>query len=139
MRSSLRGMDDDALIDRGAALENELATVKATRLRLAKQLVDERPKLRKAAAKLSVNAVIAVTGIVATPVTFGISLLVTAVGIGMLAWDGVDYGKDHVRYATVLQQLRECDMVARAIAQELEWILEELEERPRPGLTDSRD
>ncbi|HTW69067.1 MAG TPA: hypothetical protein VME47_04195 [Acetobacteraceae bacterium] len=42
-------MDDDALIDRGAALENELTVIKAARAEWAPRLDVERPRLRKAA------------------------------------------------------------------------------------------
>ena len=74
---------------------------------------------------------IAVVGIAATPLTFGLSLLGTAFGIGMLTWDSVDYSRDHVRHAITRRRLRELDLAAKKIGQELDAIMDELDRRSR--------
>jgi hypothetical protein len=83
-------MDDDSLVNYGALLEIELAEIKTARSEIFDELAAARPKLRKSAIKLSVNTVVATIGIAATPLTFGLSLVLTAVGISVLTWDGVD-------------------------------------------------
>jgi len=61
---------DDALLERGAALENQLAAIRSELVSLTASVGQERRKLRKSAIKLGFNAIIGTVGIAATPVTF---------------------------------------------------------------------
>jgi hypothetical protein len=55
-------MDDDSLIEYGAALENELSEIKQERLHLGDELAAELPRIRKSAIKLSINILVASLG-----------------------------------------------------------------------------
>jgi hypothetical protein len=72
---------------------------------------------------------VASLGVAATPLTFGASLVLTAIGIGMLTWDGVDYAREHSRYMAIHRRLRELDREVRWITKELTIILETLDRR----------
>ncbi len=124
-------IDDDTLLDRGAELENLLATIKAELARLVNEIDQERRKLRKSAIKLGFNAIIGSVGIAATPVTFGISLILTLAGIVMITWDGVDYARDHTRHAPNRRRLRQLRIAAEDVEDELAAISEVLDARTR--------
>jgi predicted nicotinamide N-methyase len=129
VRPSIDDLDDDALIEYGASLELELTEIKAARAEAVNELAAERPRLRRAAIKLSVNAVVATIGIAATPLTFGLSLFLTAISISVLTWDGVDYAKDHGRHTISRRRLRELSDYATEVADELAAVHEALDAR----------
>jgi hypothetical protein len=131
---------DDALIEHGAVLENQLAAIKSELEHLAMGIEHERRQLRKSAVKLGFNAVIGSVGIAATPVTFGLSLCLTVAGIVMITWDGMDYAREHARLVPNRRRVRQLSTAADAIADELAAIHATLEartsgERPRPPET----
>jgi hypothetical protein len=81
---TIDGLTDDELLALGAALEIERYNV-ASELDAATRLATaEQRSIRKATVKLGINTAIAAGGIVAAPLTFGISLLFTVGGIVML-------------------------------------------------------
>jgi hypothetical protein len=87
-------LSDDDLVETGAALETVLADLTVGWRDVATEVDAEWPKTRKSAIKLGVNTTLALAGVAAAPVTFGLSLLLTVGSVGMIVWDGVDFARD---------------------------------------------
>jgi capsid protein len=66
-------LSDDDLVETGAALETVLADLTVGWRDVATEVDAEWPKTRKSAIKLGVNTTLALAGVAAAPVTFGLS------------------------------------------------------------------
>lgn len=124
--------DDDDLLQRGAALEASLPVVEKTHDDLTQRLGVEKRKLARAAAKLGLNVGFGSLGIVASPLTAGLSLFAT-VGSGfMLVWDTVEFFGDVAQARQLARELQYHREKLRAVADELEGIHRELDSRTTP-------
>jgi hypothetical protein len=116
---NLAELSDQSLIDLAAQLAAELGGIEAERLRLEALMKDDRRRLLKPGAKLSLNAVCAVVGIALAPATLGLSLGVTVVSAAVTAWDGIDYGRDAAKVIGVRLQARNLRDQAKEIDAQL--------------------
>ncbi len=95
MDPALQLLTDDQLIDLGAALETELAVLRAAHAAMTTSAANAAGSaLLKPGIKLGINSVVAFAGFVLAPVTLNLSLFFTVIGSGMTVWDGVDFGRD---------------------------------------------
>lgn len=124
-------LNDDQLLEFGAALEIELSEVKSEYGALFGTVDAERRKIRRSAVKLMLNTALGLGGIVAAPVTLGLSLVFTVGGILMVLWDGIDQARDHSRHRANCQRLRALRISSSKIADRLQNIETALDVRSR--------
>jgi hypothetical protein len=129
INSAVEKWTDDELLAAGAALEDESLRI-ASEIETASLAASaEQRSIRKSTIKLGINTVIAAGGIVAAPLTFGISLIFTLGGFAMLLWDGIDHARDRGRFRTTALNMRQLRYQAEAIEADLAAIAAELERR----------
>jgi hypothetical protein len=97
---------DSALISRRAECLDRLSGIDTETAGLQREIAAAQRSLPKSAAKLGVNAGLGVLGIVLSPPTLGLSLLVTVGSGGMLLWDGYDISFDYFKRRQLLRKLR---------------------------------
>jgi hypothetical protein len=122
-------LTDDELLAEGARLERELSKVGTELDEAIRAIVEEQRAIRKATVKLGINTAIAAGGIIAAPVTLGISLVLTIGGFTMILWDGVDHVRDRTRHHANRMRLRHLRTTAEAIEDDLAAIVAALEHR----------
>lgn len=122
-------LTDDELLAAGAALERELSEVAEELEEAIRAIAGEQRAIRKATIKLGVNTAIAAGGIIAAPVTSGISLVLTIGGFTMILWDGVDHVGDRTRHHANRIRLRHLRARAEAIEDDLAVIVAVIEHR----------
>jgi hypothetical protein len=122
-------LTDDDLLTEGAALERELSEVAAELDEATRAIAGEQRAIRKATIKLGINTAIAAGGIIAAPVTLGISLVLTIGGFTMILWDGVDHVRDRTRHHSNRARLGHLRTRAEAIEDDLAAIVAALEHR----------
>lgn len=93
---------------------------------IASVVAVQRSGFRRSAVKLGINAGLAAGGVLASPVTLGFSLMLTIVGVAMLAWDTTDLVRERKRMSIDLATLRRIQSEAREIEDLQRQLLEEL-------------
>jgi len=126
---SLASLSDDALVEIAAALETRHTILVAELEKIAVTVGLEWRKLCNAGVKLGLNAALALAGIISAPVTFGLSLLLTAGSAGMILWDGMDFARDLASHRSNRRQLREIREQADDIEAQLALLIAEMEAR----------
>jgi hypothetical protein len=91
---TIADLSDETLLALADRLNDDLAPIDAQRRDMLALMARERPRLLKPATKLVLNTACAATSIILAPATMGLSLVVTAIGAAVTAWDGVDFAVD---------------------------------------------
>lgn len=124
-------LDDDALLNLGARLENQLSAANDT----MKETVAERDKiaaaLTKPGLKLGTNTILLALGVAFAPLTLSWSLIVTAGGFGMAVWDMFDYAIEVRKFLRTKRRVSSLRRQAFEITTALMAIDHELTRRPR--------
>lgn len=120
--ADLEILSNDALVDLGAQLETELANAKNRLATHVEQLEDRQKRLTKPGLKLAVNAAVGIAGVSLAPVTFGWSLLLTALGSAVTISDAIDFSGDVARIHAVRREIENLRRLLSEIVSELEDI-----------------
>jgi hypothetical protein len=102
---NLTDLNNDELIDLGAQLERAISEIQSELLKLA-DAPEARIRLVKPGVKLGINAGVGVAGLALAPLSFGLSLGVAVIGIGMTLWDGIEFGRDVTQLIQMRRHIR---------------------------------
>ena len=118
--AQLSALTNEALILRSRELRSRFCDIEDKAGPLRSQIRSRRARLVKPAIKLAASTVVGIGGIMLSPLTFGPTLAFSILGIGLNAWDAVDFTRN-MTSVVILQQHR------RALRDETEQVDHELD------------
>lgn len=105
-KPNLIRLTDEDLVELGALLETEQATVKAELATLRGIVPAARAKLAIPGLKFGINLSLGAAGFLLAPLNFGLSMLLTIAGSGMTVWDGIEIGRDAAAFIRMELRIR---------------------------------
>lgn len=127
--SDISILSNDALIELGAQLENELTDSQNKVTNILEELERQQGRLIKPGVKLGLNTAGGIFGVAVAPITLGWSLLITIVLSGVTISDTIDFNRDFRKVLLARKKLKTIRTSVNEIKEQLKNIEELLEDR----------